>query len=193
MVFVKIYKVMERNQCGVLGVLFDRYYENLVLFAESYVGDLETAEDMIQDVFLSLLSHSNLDQIEYTRSYLYSCVKNSCVDYLRKLKVVDPLDLKVCDAVYYTGDFDIFEQEKLICRLEEEIENLPEQRRDVLKMSVYKKMSYLQIAEVMHISVNTVKTHMKKAYQELRVRLVDQRLNLFLFIVSQKIKERFIC
>lgn len=184
---------MKRSQCEVLGVLFDRYYENLVLFAESYVGDLETAEDMIQDVFLSLLSHSNLDQVEHTRSYLYSCVKNSCVDYLRKLKVVDPLDLKLFDAVYYTGDFDVFEQEKLICRLEEEIENLPEQRRDVLKMSVYKNMSYLQIAEVMHISVNTVKTHIKKAYQDLRVRLVGQRLNLFLFIVLQKIKERFIC
>ena len=94
--------------------LLNQYYERLVLFAESYVGDLETAEDMVQDVFLSLLSRSDFNEVEYSRSYLYSCVKNGCVDYLRKLKVVDPLDIKLFDAVYYVGDFNLLEQEELI-------------------------------------------------------------------------------
>ena len=77
---------MERDQ---FDILFNQYYERLVLFAENYVGDLETAEDMVQDVFLSLLSRTDLKNVEYSRSYLYSCVKNGCVDYLRKQKVVD--------------------------------------------------------------------------------------------------------
>ena len=110
-------------------ILFEKYYERLVLFAEGYVGDLKTAEDMVQDVFLALLSRKDLKDVEYSRSYLYSCVKNGCVDYLRKLKITDPLDVKLFDAAYYTGDFDVLEQEKLICRVEEEIEKLPEQRR----------------------------------------------------------------
>lgn len=63
----------------------------------------KSAEDMVQDVFLSLLSRSDFNEVEYSRSYLYSCVKNGCVDYLRKLKVVDPLDIKLFDAVYYVG------------------------------------------------------------------------------------------
>ena len=84
---INVYNVMEQ---GKFDVLFNQYYERLVLFAESYVGDLETAEDMVQDVFLSLLSRSDFNEVEYSRSYLYSCVKNGCVDYLRKLKVVDP-------------------------------------------------------------------------------------------------------
>lgn len=116
----------------------------------------------------------------YTRSYLFSCVKNGCVDYLRKLKIMDPLDVKLFDAVYYTGDFDMPEQEELIRRVEEEIEKLPEQRREVLKMSVYKGMSYPRIAEVTGLSVNTVKTHMKKAYQDLREALSGQQVQLFL-------------
>ena len=66
-------------------ILFEKYYERLVLFAEGYVGDLKTAEDMVQDVFLALLSRKDLKNVEYSRSYLYSCVKNGCVDYLRKL------------------------------------------------------------------------------------------------------------
>lgn len=168
-------------------ILFEQYYERLVLFAESYVGDLKTAEDMVQDVFLTLLSRTDFNKVEYSRSYLFSCVKNGCVDYLRKLKITDPLDVKVFDAAYYMGDFDLPEQEELIRRVEEEIEKLPEQRREVLKMSVYKGMSYPRIAEVTGLSVNTVKTHMKKAYQDLREALSGQQ-QLFLSFILLKIK-----
>lgn len=176
---------MERDQ---FDILFNQYYERLVLFAESYVGDLKTAEDMVQDVFLSLLSRTDFGDVEYTRSYLYSCVKNGCVDYLRKLKVADPLDTKLFDALYYSGDFNIFEQEELIRRVEEEIEKLPEQRREILKMSVYQGMSYPQMAEATGLSVNTIKTHMKKAYQDLRERLYDQHLNLILPFILLEIR-----
>lgn len=142
----------------------------------------------MQDVFLALLSRVNLDDVEYSRSYLYSCVKNECVDYLRKLKISDPLDVKLFDAVYYSGDFDISEQEELmIHRVEEEIEKLPEQRREILKMSVYGKMSYPQIAEITGLSVNTIKTHMKKAYQDLREGLYDQHDELFLSFILMKL------
>ena len=44
---------------GKFDVLFNQYYERLVLFAESYVGDLETAEDMVQDVFF-LFCHGRI-------------------------------------------------------------------------------------------------------------------------------------
>lgn len=174
-----------------LDVLFQQYYERLVLFAESYVGDIAVAEDMVQDVFLNLLSRPDLKEIEYDRSYVYSCVKNSCVDYLRRLNVTDPLDVKVFDAVYYIGDFDLGE-DRLIERVKEEIEKLPEQRRAVLKLSVYKKLSYGQIAEETGLSVNTVKTHMKKAYQELRDSLYIDHQQLCLLIILSYIERECI-
>lgn len=180
---------MERGQ---FDILFNQYYGRLVLFAESYVGDLKTAEDMVQDVFLSLLSRTDFWEVEYTRSYLFSCVKNGCVDYLRKLKVVDPLDAKLFDALYYSGDFDLFEEEELIRRVEEEIERLPEQRRDVLKLSVYQGLSYPKIAEVTGLSINTIKTHMKKAYQDLRERLYDQHMNLFLPFILLELRHKMV-
>ena len=174
-----------------LDALFQKYYERLVLFAESYVSDITIAEDMVQDVFLNLLSRSDLEPIEFDRSYVYSCVKNSCVDYLRKLKVTDPLDVKLFDAVYYIGDFD-FGEDKLIERVKVEIEKLPVQRREVLKLSVYKKLSYGQIAEKTGLSVNTVKTHMKKAYQELRDSLYIDHQQLCLLIILSYLKSECI-
>ena len=97
--------------------------------------------------------------------------------------------LKLFDAVYYTGDFDLEEEEKLILRVEEEIDKLPIQRRKVLKLSVYQGMSYSQIAEVTGLSVNTVKTHMKKAYQELREKLYNEHQELFLLFIFSLLRE----
>ena len=99
--------IMKRNN---LDILFQQYYERLVLFAESYVGDMMIAEDMVQDVFLTILSRPDFADVGYARAYLYSCVRNNCVNYLRRLDIVDPLDVKLFDAVYYTGDFDLEEE-----------------------------------------------------------------------------------
>jgi len=161
-------------------ILFKEYYERLVLFAESYVADMCTAEDMVQDVFVALLMRDKLDDVGHIRSYLFSCVKNECISYLRRLKVEDPLDEKLFDAAYYLGDFDVLEREGLLQRVEDAVESLSEQRREIVKLSIYKGMSYTRIAERMSISVNTVKTHIRKAYQDLREKLSDDHFNLIL-------------
>ncbi|MDY4043493.1 MAG: RNA polymerase sigma-70 factor [Marinifilaceae bacterium] len=155
-------------------ILFEQYYERLVLFAESYVSKTELAEDIVQDVFLDFLSRKDLASIEYTRSYIFSCVKNCCIDYLRKLKITDPLDTKIIDAAYYTGELDILEQEERIQQVEKAIAQLPEQRQAIVKMYFYEGMSYGKIVEITGLSINTVKTHMKKAYQDLRKILVGK-------------------
>ena len=174
--------------------LFEQYYERLVLFAESYVGVLEEAEDIVQDVFLAILTHTNLSKVEYTKSYLFSCVKNSCVDYLRKLNVTDPLDVKTVDAAYYIGDLEVIERERLLLKLEDAVKRLPEQRRNILKLYFYQGMSYGQVAEFTGLSVNTIKTHMKKAYQDLRKTLADNgvdksTLSIMLFILYRRRKK----
>lgn len=174
-------------------MLFEQYYERLVLFAESYVGVLEVAEDIVQDVFLTILSRTEL-RVEYTKSYLFSCVKNTCVDYLRKLKVSDPLDTKVIDAAYYTGDLDVIEQERVLLKVEEAVKSLPEQRRKILTMYFYQGLSYGQISERTGLSINTIKTHMKMAYQDIRNILKDSdidndSLSVMLLIVFRRGKK----
>ena len=62
----------------------------------------------------------------------------------------------------------------------------------MLKLSVYEGMSYPRIAEVTGLSVNTVKTHMKKAYQDLRETLSDQHVHLFLSFVLLKMRRKAI-
>ena len=165
------------------------YHRKLYRVAFRLTGNPQDAEDMVQEVFMTVLSRPDFADVGYMRAYLYSCVRNNCVNYLRRLDIVDPLNIKLFDAVYYTGDFDLEEEEKLILREEEEIDKLPIQRRKVLKLSVYQGMSYSQIAEVTGLSVNTVKTHMKKAYQELREKLYNEHQELFLLFIFSLLRE----
>ena len=62
--------IMKRNN---LDILFQQYYERLVLFAESYVGDMMIAEDIVQDivqdVFLTILSRPDFADVGYAYAY----------------------------------------------------------------------------------------------------------------------------
>lgn len=171
-------------------VLFKKYYERLVLFAEAYVADLPVAEDIVQDVFLSLLSKEDLlSDVKYSKSYFFSSVRNACLDYLRKLKVQEKKDDFLFEASFYSGDFEAYNKEEVIDKIENLINQLPEQRKNILRLSIYEGMKYSEISEETGLSVNTIKTHIKKAYQDLRNNL-DSINEIIVFLVAVKANRR---
>jgi len=64
--------------------LFERFYRKLVVFAMKYIGDLEVARDLVQDLFLSIYESRRSISIQTSlKSYLYSAVKNRCLNHIR--------------------------------------------------------------------------------------------------------------
>ena len=70
--------------------LYQCYYVALKALANYYVKDNDVAEDLVQDVFISLLESTHRfisgDEVKY---FLYSALKNRCVSYFRKQQVRD--------------------------------------------------------------------------------------------------------
>ena len=64
------------------------------------------------------------------------------------------------------------------------LERLPEQRRRILELAVFESLTYAQIAEKLHISVNTVKTQMGRAYRFIKEELDPKSLQLFFMLSS---------
>ncbi len=159
---------MSKDVSDSISQLFKAYYEKLVLFAEAYVGDRDTAEDMVQDVFVTVFNHWRTGDVAFHRSYLYRCVHNNCVSYLRRMNVSDPIDEKLFDAAFYTGDFDFLERENMIEKVKAAINALSDQRREILRMSFDNHLTNKEIAAATGLSVNTVKTHLRLAYADLR-------------------------
>ena len=63
--------------------IYSKYYSQLFYYAYGFVEDSETCRDIVSDVFGQ--AWENIERLERATigSYLYSCVRNKCIDYLR--------------------------------------------------------------------------------------------------------------
>lgn len=64
--------------------LYRKYYEQLFYYAYGFTDDAEVCRDILADVFESLWTHRKKITQETAHSYLYQCVRNKCIDYVRR-------------------------------------------------------------------------------------------------------------
>ncbi len=142
---------------------FKRYYRQLCLYALHYLGDIDEAEDVVQDCFVSLWQHGADDP----RRFLYTAVRNASIDRLRRrhpeVVAFAPTDL---DGII--ADDEAISRSADEARLWRAIDRLPERCREVLLMAKRDGMTYAQIAAELGISVKTVEHQMSKALHRLR-------------------------
>ena len=148
--------------------LFDRYYRPLVLFADEFLKDRSAAEDLVQDFFVKLWEDDYLLKVTASTlgSYLYSAVRNRAISFLQKKDVLrNSQELGVIDiSVDVVEDID----EERMDIVMKEVELLPERTRQVVERVMLRGLKYKEAAEELHISVNTLKTHLTRALKQLR-------------------------
>lgn len=154
--------------------LFVDYYPSLCSFAKNYLNDLQDAEDVVQEIFASLLKNPDkLNEIDSVRSYLYTTVKNKCLNQIKHLKIAERFkrsEVTEKEEPSFYSDHIIEEETHRL--LHQAIKVLPERCRDVINLSL-KGLKNSEVAETLGISVNTVKTQKKIAYEQLRFHLKD--------------------
>lgn len=153
--------------------LYDQHYQILCHVAAQYVKDDFLAETIVGDVIFHLWEVRETIEINTSvRSYLMTCVRNRCIDYLKsqyhKREVAhSDTGLRDFPVLQYVKDDDYPLGKLLEKELEDEIMNainrLPEECRRVFNMSRFENRKYEEIAQELKISVNTVKYHIKHA------------------------------
>lgn len=156
---------------------FKDYYKSLYYFADSYINDSETAKDIVNEVFEQIWNkRKEIDLNTSIKSLLFTMVKNKAINHIRhkevKNKYYNAEKLKPDIA---TDTDEAEEHEKLIKRIKQSIEELPPKASDVFKMCFIQNMSYKEIGEELDVSINTVKTHLKKALKRLREEYRDEK------------------
>ncbi len=153
--------------------LFRLYYRPLCAFAMGYLKDADQAEDLVQDLFFRLwLDRGKLNISTSAKAYLYTAVRNRCLNALRSGAKVRALNEEVDDRLQddeRTED----EHAERIARVQAAVEALPVERRKVFKLSRYEGLKYHEIAERLGISVKTVENQMGMALKTLRKDLAD--------------------
>lgn len=161
--------------------LFDTLYPPLCLFANKYLKDMDTSEDIVQEVFIKTweqkIQYPNFYAI---KSFLYKSVRNRCLDYLKSKhykNVVQSPDIdfdKMLTEEFFVTQLTIIDT---YSQLETAIKKLPNKCKQVIRLSL-KAYTNKEIAQEMSISMNTVKSQKRIAYEKLRHSL-GSLLNIF--------------
>ncbi|MFY0715332.1 RNA polymerase sigma-70 factor [Seonamhaeicola sp. NFXS20] len=147
---------------------FENYYEDFVLFANKYLFDKDSSEDIVQEVFIYLWENASNLKIETSlKGYLYTMIRNRCLNYLKSIKITDNYEFLEFNLKLTTEQdlSSISEDEKKIVyhQILKIVDSLPEKMREIVKLRFIYNYKYLEIAKELNISVNTVKTQLKRA------------------------------
>lgn len=158
--------------------VFKRYYGELVIYLCKFVGEVSVAEDIVQEMFCEMWDkRENYRVISNIRAFLLRSVKNAAINYLtRKKKLTVELSRAMENDLVFREDLETIERDR---KLYELIDRLPDQRKKIFKMCYFENMPYLQVAEKLNISINTVKTQMGRALADLRASS-DELMLLFI-------------
>lgn len=140
---------------------------------------MDTAEDVVQDVFLKLWNQKDSIQIDKSiQSYLYTMTRNHALAMMRR----SDTGQRIYQEIQHTSsnidmqDVEDAEVEKylLIDAIYVSIRQLPPKCAEIFTLSKIKGLTYTQIAETLGISVKTVEGQMGKALRLLRTMLADK-------------------
>lgn len=156
--------------------LFMKFRSYLVLFAMRRVGQQEVAEDIVQEVFITVWeSKKRYNSYHGFKAYLYDLVQNRCLNYLKHKRVENKyLSLAVREAEEDRDAYNLM-QEEVYRELYIAIRELPDKCRSVFELHLAGKKNE-EIAEALGISVLTVKSHKQNALHYLKKHM----RNLFL-------------
>ncbi len=154
--------------------LFHSYYTPLCRFAFKYVRDADDSEEIVQDTFVSFWNRrSAISEEASLKSYLFTSVRNKCLNHLKHLTVVREHAAHVIAENMDSSEQDELVTDELAGRIKQAVENMPEQRKRIFQMSRDEGLRYKEIAEYLDISVKTVENQMGKALKYLRTELSD--------------------
>ena len=163
---------------GLYKQAFYTYYQPLCGYAHTLVESAPDCEDMVQEIFLHVWEKKKeLVGREELRFYLFTAVRNRCLNYLRKNKKIRFSKLTEWEEPVQTADDKDHEVPvDLAGAVTEALDRLPLRCREVFVLSRIGKLTYQQIAETTGISPKTVENQIGKALKIMRSFVREKQL-----------------
>ncbi len=154
--------------------LFRGYFSPLCLFGMKYLKDMDTAKEIVHDVFVNVWSKRNeLDLNKSLKSYLFTSVYNRSLNYIRNQKKFNGVE-ELRSEHHEQSSIDAsaeLEGKELKDQIQKAIDSLPERTKKIFVMNRFEGFKYKEIAEELDISQKTVEAQMSSALKILREKL----------------------
>ena len=162
-----------QGQVNNIEVIFKEYYGSLCYFASRFLKDEEVIEDLVQDVFITLLEKKMFFQSEvHLKNFLYLSIRNSCLNYIRSTRSKD----RYIASLAHEEQTEDLEESIILTEIHRElaaaVEKLPEECRKVFQLC-FQGLDNERAAQELGLSVNTVKAQKARGKKILRENLKD--------------------
>jgi RNA polymerase sigma-70 factor (ECF subfamily) len=162
--------------------IFNSHYDRIVAFCVNFVGDIYVAEDISQDAFINLwLNRSKIFKPAGILSFLYTCAKSKCLNYIRDRTVREQFqsdilaikELNLNEHILDSFDFDSYDFSRLEKLFREAVDELPARSKEVFMKSRFECKRNSEIAEDLNITIQAVEANITRTLKKLRDRLSD--------------------
>jgi RNA polymerase sigma-70 factor, ECF subfamily len=187
-------KVILQKDLKSFEELFHLYYPRLKNYAFRLLQNNEEAEDLVQDVFLQLWNKGIKSGNNNVASYLFTSLKNRCLNILKHKVVEDKYKLQsaniATEELYHISmkgkeEF-VPMEEMLMFEIEKIISETSEKCQAAFRLKWFEGKKIHEIAEIMDISTTMVDKHLAKGKEIIRKKLNPDMYILFLMKVSSK-------
>ncbi len=148
------------------GRLYDMFGASLYRYALMIVANREAAEDVIQQVFVAVVSRGGR-RLDAPERYLRRAVRNTCYSTLRQLRVrrTGPESERLVEALPGAAPAVV---EEMRLALEAAIRELPPEQREVLQLHAFEGRTFREVAEMTGDPLNTVASRYRYAIDKLK-------------------------
>jgi len=165
---------LRRGDKDALRRIYKKYEGDLVTLAAHLLHDPNTAEDVVQEVFISLVHTAPVLRLRRTlRAYLATAVANRARDHYRRRSRarLAPLDEAAQVAAAGDGPVQIAGDAELRHKLRAAVAELPDEQREVVMLRVHAGLKFREIAAHQSISIKTALSRYQYGLDKLRARL----------------------
>ena len=175
---------LQQGKVQAFDALFHHYNQKLYRFAFSLLKNDEDAKEIVQEVFCRIWQkRKDVDSSKSFKSFLFTISYNLTLDMLR-LRLKDTAYRKSVE--HYFNDNPVRQENKVDYetiekQLEKAVEELPQKRRLIYRLSREEGLSQKEIAAQLCITTKTVENHMTLALRHIRKRLGKEIIQVLLF------------
>ncbi len=167
--------------------LYERYWNRLYEYAVHKVEYQETAEEIVQDIFIDLWRRRDHLVIERLEPYLFGAARNRIIDVIRA-GMARKYHEESAQLIRFTGVQHLDAEEELAYKelyaaIEEGLDLLPEKTREIFRLNRLDQLSAREIAALLDMPARTVEYHITHALRTMKVYLQDF-LVVFILLIA---------
>ncbi|TDO04765.1 RNA polymerase sigma factor [Sunxiuqinia elliptica] len=179
-----LWERLKKGDTSAFNELYGKYADILFSFGMVYSGDKEYVKDCIHDLFFELFKYrKNLSETNSIRNYLFKSLKRKVRSKQKgRLQLIYTAEsLEWNDSSADNSGDDPLQDD--IQKLAKAIQQLPERQQEALNLRFILELPYSEVASIMDISLESVRTLVYRSVKTLREDLKDNQITVLFYVM----------